>query len=105
MSPLWMSGEIYGVTRPCLLTFAEAMAELSMVLGNPMTYQQILNKAFLATVAASGAPKHMLWTLGHLFVTVLDGRKANLAEGVQRSQGQPPKNFARRFSTTQLVTG
>lgn len=99
--------EIYEVTGPRLLTFAEATAELSKILGYPITYEQIPNEAFLAAVAESGAPEHVLWMLDHLFGTVLDGRNAHLADGVQRALGRPPTDFAdfaRQFAATQLAT-
>ncbi len=87
-------GEIYDVTGPRLLTFAEVAAELSQVLGRTLEYQQIPHEVFLTAVAESGAPKHMVWLMDHLFGTVLDGRNAYVADGVQRSLGHPPKDFA-----------
>ncbi len=87
-------GKIYEVTGPRLLTFAEAAAELSHALGRTIKYQQIPHEVFLAAVAESGAPQHVVWLMDYLFGTVLDGRNTYIADGVQRALGRPPKDFA-----------
>lgn len=87
-------GEIYELTGPRLLTFADAAAELSLALDCPIEYQQIPHEVFLATVAESRAPQHVVWLMDHLFGTVLDGRNAFVADGVRRALGRPPKDFA-----------
>ncbi|MEO1271542.1 MAG: NmrA family transcriptional regulator, partial [Myxococcota bacterium] len=50
--------------------------------------------AFVEGVAASGAPKDVVWIMDYLFTTVLDGRNAYLTDGVQRALGRPPRDFA-----------
>ncbi len=87
-------GEVYEVTGPRLLTFAEVAAELSVATGRIIQYQQIPHQALLTGLAESGAPQGVVWLLDYLFATVLDGRNAYLADGVQRALGRPPKDFA-----------
>ncbi len=86
--------EIYEVTGPRLLTFAEVAVELSRATGRTITYQQIPHEAFLAGVAESGAPQEVVWLMDYLFATVLDGRNAYLTDGVQRALGRPPRDFS-----------
>lgn len=88
------AGEIYEVTGPRLMTFADIASELSKATGREIGYVQIPHEAFVAGVADSGAPKDVVWLLDYLFSTVLDGRNANLTDGVQRALGRPPKDFA-----------
>ncbi len=88
------AGEIYEVTGPRALTFAEATDELSRAIGRPIEYQQIPHQAFVDGVAASGAPETVVWMMDYLFATVLDGRNAQVTDGVQRALGRPPKDFA-----------
>ena len=52
------------------------------------------HEAFVAGVRKSGAPKEVVWIMDYLFTTVLDGRNAYLADGIQRALGRPPKDFA-----------
>lgn len=88
------AGEVYEVTGPRLMTFADIAIALSNATGREITYVQIPHAAFIAGVEASGAPKEVVWILDYLFSTVLDGRNAHLADGIQRALGRPPKDFA-----------
>lgn len=87
-------GEIYEVTGPRLMTFADVAAELTEITGREIAFEQIPHEAFLEGAAASGAPKEVIWLMDYLFTTVLDGRNAYLTDGVQRALGRAPKDFA-----------
>ncbi|MGJ3231325.1 MAG: NAD(P)H-binding protein [Oceanicaulis sp.] len=87
-------GRIYEVTGPRLMTLADVAADLSLATGRAITYVDVPHEAFVAEVAASGAPKDVVWMLDYLFSTVLDGRNAYLCDGVRRALGRPPKDFA-----------
>ncbi len=87
-------GEVYEVTGPRLLTFADIAAEISRASGRNIAYVNVLHDAFVAEVAESGAPKDVVWMLDYLFATVLDGRNAHLTDGIQRALGRAPKDFA-----------
>lgn len=88
------AGQVYEVTGPRALTFADVAAELSQASGRTVVYQQVPHDAFVAGVTASGAPQEVVWMLDYLFATVLDGRNVALTDGVQRALGRPPKDFA-----------
>ncbi len=87
-------GEIYEVTGPRILTFKEATEEIARASGRAIRYVQVPHPAFSAGIKASGAPEDIAWLLDYLFSTVLDGRNAHLADGVQRALGRPPTDFA-----------
>ncbi len=87
------TGEVYEVTGPRLMTFAEVADALSEAIGSHIAYVQVPHEAFVAGVQASGAPKEVVWMLDYLFSTVLDGRNAHLTDGIQRALGRPPKDF------------
>lgn len=88
------AGEVYEVTGPRLLTLADVAAEISRASGRRIDFVPVPHDAFVAGVAESGAPKDVVWMLDYLFSTVLDGRNASLADGVQRALGRPPRDFA-----------
>ncbi|MEM7716628.1 MAG: NmrA family transcriptional regulator, partial [Cyanobacteria bacterium P01_A01_bin.68] len=88
------AGEVYEVTGPRLMTFADIAIELSNATGRSIAYVQVPHEAFVAGVKESGAPKEVVWMLDYLFNTVLDGRNAHLTDGVQRALGRQPKDFA-----------
>ena len=88
------AGEVYEVTGPRMFTLADVATELSIATGREIAYIPVPHDAFVAEIAASGAPKDVVWLLDYLFSTVLDGRNAYLTDGVERALGRPPKDFA-----------
>ena len=88
------AGEVYEVTGPRLMTFADIAIELSNATGREIAYVQVPHEAFVGGVKESGAPKDVVWMLDYLFNTVLDGRNAHLTDGIQRALGRQPKDFA-----------
>lgn len=98
------AGEIYEVTGPRLMSFADIAAELSDVTGREIAYIQVPHDAFVSEAADSGAPKDVVWMLDYLFSTVLDGRNAHLTDGVQRALGRPPRDFA-EYARTAAASG
>ena len=88
------AGQVYELTGPRLLTFAEAVGEIAGATGRTIRYVQIPPEAFAAGVAEAGLPEDIAWLLDYLFATVLDGRNAQLADGVRRALGRDPGDFA-----------
>jgi uncharacterized protein YbjT (DUF2867 family) len=98
------AGQIYEVTGPQLLTFAQAVAAIAAVTGRDIRYQQIPAEAFAAGISAAGAPEDIAWLLDYLFTTVLDGRNAQLGDGVQRALGREPVGFS-EYARQAAATG
>ncbi len=87
-------GQVYELTGPRLLTFAEAVDEISEAAGRTIQYIQIPHEAFAGGIAEAGLPEDVAWLLNYLFDTVLDGRNAWLGDGVQKALGREPRDFA-----------
>ncbi len=87
-------GELYEVTGPRLLTFAQAVETIAQVTGKSVEYQPITNDAFEAGLKAAQLPDDMVWLLNYLFTEVLDGRNEKVCDGVERALGRPAKDFA-----------
>jgi uncharacterized protein YbjT (DUF2867 family) len=98
------AGQVYELTGPRLLTFAEAVNEISRATGRSIRYVQIPHQAFVAGIAEAGLPEDIAWLLDYLFATVLDGRNAALGDGVQRALGRAPRDFA-DFCTAAAASG
>jgi len=98
------NGQIYELTGPQLLTFAEAVAEISIATDREIQYQQISLEQYLEGLASHGVPADYIGLLEYLFTTVLDGRNAHLTNGVQRALGRDPRSFA-EFAAETAVTG
>ncbi|HSJ73495.1 MAG TPA: hypothetical protein VK904_04190 [Miltoncostaeaceae bacterium] len=88
------AGQVYELTGPGMLTFAEAIAEISHAAGRPVRLTPISPGEFEAALAQEEQPDAIVWLLDYLFREVLDGRNAYLTDGVQRAIGRPPKDFA-----------
>jgi uncharacterized protein YbjT (DUF2867 family) len=86
-------GELYELTGPRLLTFAEAVAEIAQAAGREIRYVPVSIEDYAAAATAQGVPGEVIELLRYLFGEVLDGRNAHLADGVQRALGREPRDF------------
>ena len=86
-------GQVYEVTGPRLMTFADAVAEIGAAAGREIRYQTISNEAFKAGLTEAQVPAGYIELLDYLFTTVLDGRNAQVTDGVQRALGRPARDF------------
>jgi uncharacterized protein YbjT (DUF2867 family) len=87
-------GEIYELTGPRLLTFADAVAEINRAAGTTVGFRTMPAHEFLDWLAHSEVPDEIAGLLEELFSVVLDGRNESLADGVERALGRQPKDFA-----------
>jgi uncharacterized protein YbjT (DUF2867 family) len=86
-------GQIYELTGPRLLTFANAVNEIGQAAGRKIRYVPVSIEGYAATAAEQGVPGDVIELLTYLFSEVLDGRNAHLADGVQRALGREPRDF------------
>ena len=86
-------GELYEVTGPRLMSFAEMAETLSEAIGRPIKHLPISFEDFHANVAASGGE-----FVADVFTAIaretLDGRNAVVCDGVERALGRPARDFA-----------
>jgi uncharacterized protein YbjT (DUF2867 family) len=87
-------GELYELTGPRLLTFAEAVGEIARAAGREIRYVPVSIEEHAAAAAEQGVPADVIDLLAYLFSEVLDGRNAHLTDGVQRALGREPRDFA-----------
>lgn len=87
-------GQLYELTGPRLLTFAEAVSEIATAAGRPISYREVSAEEFIADLTAVAVPKEIVDFLAFLFGEVMDGRNEHLTDGVQRVLGRPAKDFA-----------
>ena len=87
------AGQLYELTGPRLLTFAEVVGEIAQATGREIAYTPITHKAFASTLTGQDVPADFVALLSYLFNEVLDGRNAHLTDGVQRALGRAPRDF------------
>jgi uncharacterized protein YbjT (DUF2867 family) len=88
------AGQLYELTGPSLLTFAEAVAEIAKAIGRDVEYLRVSGEEFVAGLVAQGVPADDAAVFAAIFGTVLDGRNARVTDGVRRALGRDPRDFA-----------
>jgi hypothetical protein len=68
--------------------------ELSDATGRAVRFVSPTMQRFTQGLAEANAPGELIWMMDYLFSTVLDGRNAYVADGVQRALGRPPRDFS-----------
>lgn len=97
-------GQLYELTGPRLLTFAEAVEEIANASGRAIRFVEISPERYASMLREQGVPEDVIALLIYLFTTVLDGRNARLADGVQRALGRGPRDFA-QYAREAAATG
>ncbi|MGW4248514.1 NAD(P)H-binding protein, partial [Nocardia sp. NPDC004722] len=88
------AGEVYELTGPRGLSFADAVAEIGAAAGREIAYIPLTRTDFVAALTSYGVPADEISLLDYLFGTVLDGRNSAPADGVRRALGREPRDFA-----------
>lgn len=98
------SGQIYELTGPRALTFAEATAEIARATGREIRYIPFTSEQYRAALVKAQVPDVVIDLVLYLFGTVLDGRNTPVADGVQRALGRTPQDFA-EYAKRTAATG
>ena len=88
------AGQLYELTGPRSLTFAEAAAEIAEATGRKIRYVPVSLEEHAAEAAEHNVPAEVVEALTYLFSEVVDGRNAYLTDGVRRALGREPRDFA-----------
>jgi uncharacterized protein YbjT (DUF2867 family) len=97
-------GQVYELTGPSLLTFADCAAAISAATGRSVGYTRIPVEDFAASMAAEGVPTDIVELLTYLFTSVLDGRNTYVCDGVERVLGRPARDFT-QYARDTAATG
>jgi uncharacterized protein YbjT (DUF2867 family) len=87
-------GELYELTGPRSVTFAEAAAEIGGAAGREIRYTPVSLEQHAAELADHGVPPEFVDFLTYLFDEVVDGRNSDTTDGVRRALGREPRDFA-----------
>ncbi|MEM8580317.1 MAG: NmrA family NAD(P)-binding protein [Pseudomonadota bacterium] len=96
-------GRLYEVTGPRLMSFAEMAETLSAAIGRPIQHIPITFEDFHANVADAGGD-----FVADVFTAIaretLDGRNAQVCDGVVQALGRPARDFA-DYAATAAASG
>jgi uncharacterized protein YbjT (DUF2867 family) len=97
-------GQLYELTGPRLLTFAEAVGEIAEAAGREIAYVQVPMEEYAALLEQHEVPADFVWLIRYLFTEVLDGRNAYVTDGVRRALRREPRDF-RDYARAAAATG
>jgi uncharacterized protein YbjT (DUF2867 family) len=87
------AGELYELTGPRLLSFAEAVGEIADATGREIRFTGVPLDAYAEALAEQGLPRVEAALILYLFGEVLDGRNERVTDGVERALGRRPRDF------------
>ncbi|EJM62369.1 putative nucleoside-diphosphate sugar epimerase [Pseudomonas sp. GM50] len=102
------SGQLYELTGPRALTFAEAVNEIARETQRDIQFIAVPPQAYRQALEQEQLPAQLIDLVLYLFTTVLDGRNTPIADGVQRALGRPARDFTdyvRRTAATGVWGG
>lgn len=88
------AGQVYEITGPRLLTFADAVQTIAKATGRDIRFKRVTLEEFSAMMREFQIPDSFIDFLTYLFTEVLDGRSSQVTDGVQRALGRPARDFA-----------
>ncbi|QDQ14370.1 NmrA family NAD(P)-binding protein [Streptomyces spectabilis] len=88
------AGRIIEVSGARLLSFRDAVAEISAASGRPLVYVPVGAREYGAALTDFGVPEGEVEFLIELFETNLDGRNAHVSDGVREVLGREPREFS-----------
>lgn len=88
------AGQLYELTGPRALTFAEAVAEIARETKRPIDFVAVPPDDYRQALEQAQLPAELIDLVLYLFTTVLDGRNTPVADGVQRALGRPARDFS-----------
>ncbi|MBT1157635.1 NAD(P)H-binding protein [Aminobacter anthyllidis] len=97
-------GQLYELTGPRLLTFAEAVTEIARATGRDIRFFEISAADFKTGLVAAQLPHDVVGLLMMLFTEVLDGRNQHVVDGVSQALGRSARDF-KDYAKTVAATG
>lgn len=86
-------GKKLNLTGPEALTYADAAAILSEVIGKPMRYTAISDQAFIDMLKNNGVPAANAAHMASLFYPIRQGWQGVVTDGVARLTGKTPRTL------------
>jgi len=85
--------QIYELTGPHLLTFEQAINEISKFTGRNITFQSLTLEEYPKLLREHQLPEDYIWLANYLFAEVLDGRNSSVTNDIEKVLGRKAKSF------------
>ncbi|MDX8031883.1 SDR family NAD(P)-dependent oxidoreductase [Lentzea sp. BCCO 10_0856] len=97
------AAQTYELSGSESLSFAEMLARIVEVTGNPILYTDVEPDEFAASLRGLGYPDEIADLVTMLLVRIRTGEEAHLSDGVQRVLGRAPRTFADYLGSSSFV--
>ena len=97
------AGQTYDLSGPESLSFAEMLARIVAVTGNPVLYADVAAEEFAASMRGLGYPDEVADLVTMLLVRIRTGAEAHLSDGVRRVLGRQPRTFADYLGSSSIA--
>ena len=87
------AGQLYELTGPRSLTFADVAQEIGTAAGREIGYVPVSLEQHAVEAAEHGVPAEVIELLTYLFSEVVDARNAETTDGVRRALGREARDF------------
>ncbi|MBT6150234.1 MAG: NmrA family transcriptional regulator [Gemmatimonadetes bacterium] len=97
------SGQIYELTGPRQLTFADATREIATATGRDIIFSAITMEAYEGMMREFQVPEDTIWLVKYLFTEVLTSENSVVTQDVRKVLGREARDFtdyAREAATT-----
>lgn len=88
------SRQVYELTGPDLLTFRQCCQDISTVIKQPVTFQEMAMNDYTKMLREFEVQEETVWLMQYLFTEVLDGRNASVVNDITKVLGHPATSFA-----------
>jgi uncharacterized protein YbjT (DUF2867 family) len=86
-------GQVYDLSGPRALTFAEAVETIGRAAGRDMRFVSLTAEEYRAELLAQGLPEEVAAELNGMFASMRAGHLAEPADGVRQVLGRDPVDF------------
>ncbi len=95
------NGQIYELTGPRLLTFADVVAEIAQASGRDLQFIPITLPEYVQAMQEMQLPEDVIWLIEYLFTHVLDNPENQIiTNDVEKVLGRKPIDFAEYVAET-----
>lgn len=88
------AGQVYELTGPRLLTFADAVAEIAKATGRAIEFHALSLEEYVNMLREYQVPEDVIWLVNYLFTEVLDGRNSSISQDIEKVLGRKAKDFS-----------
>ncbi|MFF0502871.1 NAD(P)H-binding protein [Streptomyces fimicarius] len=94
------TGRTYELTGPEAVTLAEVATTLSEATGRTVRYVPLSRREYVVELGRQGVPPEVAQALANAAESLRLGTDAQVADGVERALGRPPRTFAEAVAAT-----